>query len=74
MKTARLSLWLIAMLLAACYLAPAQAPNVPTAPPPVAPAWSQPGSPTHVRGTAAAGLSQTQQEFRHADWCVSRPV
>lgn len=47
MKTARLSLWLTAMLLASLYLASAQAPNVPTAPPPVAPAWSQPGSPTH---------------------------
>jgi hypothetical protein len=49
MKTARLTLWLTAILLGAWYLAPAQAPNVPTAPPPVAPAWSEPGSPTHVQ-------------------------
>lgn len=49
MKTARLALSLAGMLLAAWQLAAAQAPSTPAAPPPVPPAWSLPGSPTHVQ-------------------------
>lgn len=49
MKKAGLCLWLTPTLLVSWYLAAAQAPNLPTAQPPIAPAWSEPGSPTHVQ-------------------------
>jgi hypothetical protein len=49
MNKTRVSFCLTPLLFAAWYLAPAQAPDGSTAPPPIAPAWSQPGSPTHVQ-------------------------
>lgn len=63
MKTARLFVWLTATLLAARYQAPAQAPNAPTAPPPVAPAWSQPGSPTHVQVPPPPDFHRPSENF-----------
>lgn len=63
MKKARLPLWSSPMLLAVCYLAPAQAPSVPTGPPPVAPAWSEPGSPTHVQVPPPPGFHRPTRNF-----------
>jgi hypothetical protein len=62
MKAARLTLCLTVTLLAAGYLATAQAPNGPAAPP-VAPDWSQPGSPTHVQVPPPPDFHRPSENF-----------
>jgi hypothetical protein len=63
LKSSRVSWLLVLMLSSAPHWLRAQAAVTPATPPPVVPAWAQPGSPTHAQVPPPADFSRPSRNF-----------